>query len=264
MVNTVPEHDRHALPYGLQLPKGEVHIWSASTEGSDEQFISLQGILSADEAQRAGKYYFEHDRMRFVLSRGLLRLIMSRYLDVEPGTISLCYNHFGKPELASISGGNTIQFNISHSGKLVLYAITCGHRVGIDVERIRHFQEAEEIVERFFSAGEKMKFRSLPEDISDRTFLTYWTRKEAYVKALGEGLSYPFHSFCVAYPFGEQGRLIQNLPCREESIVWSIADISIDPQYIAAIAVEGHDIKYCYRKLEWHARQMNMITEPLL
>ena len=164
---------------------------------------NLKQVLSADEHARAERFYFQKDRERFMVARGLLRTVLGRYLNQEPSQLRFCYSPYGKPALATGSGRNTLRFNVSHSHGLALYAITCGRELGVDVELIRPELPDEEIAERFFSFQEVSGLRALPPNMRLEAFFNCWTLKEAYIKARGEGLSLPLDQFDVALVPGE-------------------------------------------------------------
>jgi 4'-phosphopantetheinyl transferase len=228
-------------PVNLALPSDEVHVWRASLDQPASRVQSLQHTLTTDELSQAGRFYFQKDRQHFIVARGLLRAILSRYLDVEPGQLRFCYSDYGKPSLAPPSGPKTLNFNLSHSDRLVLYAVTRGREIGIDLERVRPVPEAEQIAERFFSAEENAVFRTLPARLKQEAFFTCWTRKEAYIKARGEGLSLPLDQFDVSLVPGEPAMLLSTRGDPQEAARWSLRELMPGPGYVAAIAVEGHD-----------------------
>ena len=145
--------------------------------------------LSTDERGRARRLRFERDRARFVLGRGMLRMILSRYTGVPAEELVFAYGANGKPNLSSISSGDILQFNVAHSDSLALYAVAREYEVGIDVERIHTTDDADEIAARFFSERENIWWRSLPEHRRGEAFFNLWTRKEACLKASGDGLT---------------------------------------------------------------------------
>ena len=226
------------------LLNDDIHVWRASLEVPSARLEYLYRMLSEDEVIRAKQYCFEQDRRRFIIRRGLLRRILSGYLGQSPSKISFSYNSYGKPALASISGKPTLYFNMSHSCGLAIYAITRSQEVGVDIERIRPSENAEDIVKRFFSSREKAEFSTLPERIKKQAFFTCWTRKEAYIKARGEGLSHPLDQFSVSLIPGEPARLLSchNDSCETER--WDLRELTVNARYVATLAFEGrHDSK---------------------
>jgi 4'-phosphopantetheinyl transferase len=228
-------------PADLALSNDEVHVWRACLDLPASHVQSLQRTLAADELSRAERLYFQKDRQRFIVARGLLRAILSRYLDMEPSQLRYCYSEHGKPYLTPSSGRKTPSFNLSHSDGLALYAVARGREVGIDLERIRPVVEVEQIAERFFSAWEKDVFRALPGHLRHMAFFTCWTRKEAYIKARGEGLSQPLDQFDVSLVPGEPAMLLSIRGDPQEAFHWSLRELAPGSGYVAALAAEGND-----------------------
>lgn len=221
-------------------------MWRAILDLSPSQIDSFGHTLAPDEQSRAERFYFHRDRERFIVARGVLRAILGRYLNKAPECLSLCYSSHGKPALVRESGGDAIRFNISHSHGVALYALTRGPEVGIDLELIRGGLEIEEIAERFFSRLEVATLRALPTGLRKYAFFLCWTRKEAYIKARGEGLSLPLDQFDVSLIPGEPAKLMSTRPDSDEALRWSLQELTIDPGYVAALAVEGHRRSLAY------------------
>ena len=162
-------------------------------------------ISLADELVRAERFYFDEDRIHFIVGRGFLRCTLASYFGVQPKQLRFTYNAFGKPNL-DLPSGSWLKFNLSHAGKLALLAVTAGRELGVDLELIRPGMAQELIPEQFFSPSEVESLRGLPEEHQDAAFFACWTRKEAYVKAKGKGLSIPLDEFDVSlapeYPRG--------------------------------------------------------------
>jgi 4'-phosphopantetheinyl transferase len=217
---------------------------------------SLKQTLSADERARAERFYFQKDRERFIVSRGLLRVILGRYLDMEPSQLQICYTSHGKPALARESGWDVLRFNVSHCQGLALYAITRGREVGVDLERLRTDFTAEQIANRFFSPREVAALRALPPNVRQAAFFTYWTLKESYIKARGEGLMLPLNKFDVVLVPGEPPTLNTKGDPQEASR-WSLRKLAAGPGYVAALAVEGHDWRIkCWQWPEGYSLQV--------
>jgi 4'-phosphopantetheinyl transferase len=228
-------------PETLMLGSDEVHVWRACLDRNTSYVQSLQQILSADEQARAGRFYFEKDRKHFIVARGLLRVILSRYLDMEPSQLRFCYSPYGKPSLVIPSDEETLSFNVSHSCGLALYAVTHGRKVGIDLECIRMDFACEQIAERFFSPRENAMLRTLPaKKVKHKAFFNCWTRKEAYIKARGEGLSLPLDQFDVSVAPGEPAMLLNTRGDPQEVSRWSLQEMISAPGFVATLAVEGH------------------------
>lgn len=228
-------------PETLMLGSDEVHVWRACLDRDTSYVQSLRQILSADEQARARRSYFEKDRKHFIVARGLLRIILSRYLDMEPSQLHFCYNPNGKPSLGITSDEETLNFNVSHSCGLALYAVTRGREVGIDLERIRADFACEQIAERFFSSQENAMLRALPaKRVKHKAFFNCWTRKEAYIKARGEGLSLPLDQFDVSLAPGGPAMLLNTREDPQEVSRWSLQELIPAPGFVATLAVEGH------------------------
>lgn len=221
-------------PLELVAAKTEVHVWRVSL--NESLVTELLAMLSADERERADRFHFDRDRNRFIVARGSLRSILGSYLSREPAELGFSYAQYGKPSLA----GNEISFNLSHANELALIAITRDRRIGVDIEFIRPDFASEQIAERFFSGQEVDVLRALPPDQQAEAFFSCWTRKEAYIKAIGEGMSMPLDQFNVSLAPGSAAALLGNLRDESEVSRWSLKALSPGPSYLGAIAVEGH------------------------
>jgi 4'-phosphopantetheinyl transferase len=234
-------------PDCLALDEGEVHIWRGCLPQPEETAAALCKTLSADEHQRAQRFVFEPDRQRFICARGILRMLLGRYLGQAPENLRFSYSRYGKPALAH-PAKSPIGFNLSHSHELVLCAFARNREIGVDVEHVREDRATREIAERFFSEHEVAMLRSLPAEEQAKAFFDCWTRKEAYIKGRGEGLSFPLKQFDVSLLPGAPAAL---LACRDQAnpraLLWTLREISAGAGYAAAIAVEGDN--------QWQARQ---------
>lgn len=226
-------------PERLILESGAVHVWRARLNQSPMEVRRLQDALAIDERSRADRFYFRHDRERFIVARGILRTILGRYLDRAPESLSFGYGPYGKPALVSDAGPEEIRFNISHSHGMVLYVVTRGREIGVDLELVRDGLDIEEIAEKFFSHAEIAALYALPVQLRRRAFFLCWTRKEAYIKARGEGLSLPLDQFEVSLVPGEPAVLMRAEG--EEAFRWSLRELFPAADYAAAFAVEGRD-----------------------
>ncbi len=173
----------------LNLSDEDVHVWRARLDPPGERVETMRGLLCDEERARAERFHFERHQRRFVVARGSLRVILGGYLDIEPERVVFSYSEKGKPSLDEEWGDTNIHFNVSHSSELALYAVGRRRRVGIDVERIRSKPVAEELADRFFSPRECGVIFSAPQDMKQEVFFNFWTQKEAYLKATGEGVS---------------------------------------------------------------------------
>lgn len=242
-------------PKKLTLNKYEVHVWRAELNLKPQLLEKLKETLVKEERERANRFHFQKDKNHFTAARGVLRRILGKYLKTEPRRLRFKYNAQGKPAIANDSTSAVITFNLSHSHGLALYAITKKHEIGIDVEQIRSNIEVEKIAKRFFSKNEFETLTSLPLKKRVQGFFNCWTRKEAYIKAMGEGLSIPLNQFDVTLLPGETAKILQIRGNPDEAAHWSLYEISPTPGYIGALAVKGHNfiIKY----LNWNESLLN-------
>jgi 4'-phosphopantetheinyl transferase len=221
------------------LAESEVHVWRAEL-GPDSPHASVyRRLLSADEVARADRFVFEKHRHDFIVSRGSLRVILASYLSVNPASLEFSYSAHGKPSLAV--PGSYLAFNASHTEGIALFAIVRSRRIGVDVEKVWDDFEPDAIAERFFSASERAALRGLNSLAKHEAFFTCWTRKEAYIKAHGEGLSLPLDQFDVSLLPDEPARLVSTRPDPAEALHWSLHALPLGPGYAAALVVETQD-----------------------
>jgi 4'-phosphopantetheinyl transferase len=227
----------------LSLPQGEVQLWRIDLEavGADES--SWQSTLSPDELERASRFHFARDRQRFAVSRSVLRTLLAGYLATEPAGVTFSYSKNGKPSLGPEHASTNIEFNISHSGEATLLAFACGREIGVDVEQIRRDFDVQAIARRFFSVNEQEQLAEVPAGKSADAFFRCWTRKEAYIKAIGDGLSLPLSEFDVALDSGESNALLATRPDASEAERWLLREAPAGPGYVAALCVRGRDCK---------------------
>jgi 4'-phosphopantetheinyl transferase len=239
-------------PATLSLSINEVHVWRVSLAQSALVLPTLEALLSPGELQRARRFHFERDQRRYIVSQGHLRLLLGQYLKREPRQIEFCQGTRGKPALAASSltpdAPGDLRFNLSHSHELALYAFAWNREVGIDVEHIRPVADRDQIVRRFFAPQEQAVFFALPDDQRTEAFFQCWTRKEAFIKAIGEGLYHPLDHFVVAFVPGEPARLLDVTGHPEETGRWSVQALAPAPDYAAALFVDGQD----WRLRCWH------------
>jgi 4'-phosphopantetheinyl transferase len=224
----------------MKLTRDELHVWLASIELASERLDELERTLSADEIARAERFYFQHDRRRFVGRRGILRAILANYLETKPSGLRFVYNEFGKPGLEVSQETGSLSFNLSHSGELVLIAVAIDRDVGVDIEFIDNSVPFEEVAKRVLSVNEIAALEALPESLRPAGFFNCWARKEAYVKALGMGLSIPLNSFDVSLVRGETVTSVESANSSDTSN-WKIENLSIDSRYAAAVSAAGRD-----------------------
>ena len=231
---TIPIRSEFHTP----LSNADVHIWCASLDCSAPYMKKLELTLSEDEIIRANRFHFQRDRRRFVVGRGTLRAMLGLYLNRRPDQMKFRYGVHGKPYLAEDNG---ICFNLAHSHELAVYAFTRCRQVGVDLEYIRPIPDFEQISASFFSPRENSVLSSLPIDQRQEAFFNCWTRKEAYIKAIGDGLVHPLDQFDVSLAPEEPVRLLSVANAPEECSRWELRTFAPAPEYVAAVAVEGHN-----------------------
>lgn len=222
----------------LDLSSDQVDVWRARLDLPAEALEQLDGTLSKEEKDRAARFYFPADRDRFIASHGCLRDVLRRYLHCEPGQLTFTADSYGKPAL----GDHDLEFNLTHSGDLALVAVTRGRKVGVDVERIRAGISSFVIARQYFSKAEVAELETLPIDGRQTAFFTCWTRKEAYIKAQGLGLTLPLESFDVSLLPDEPPGLRATRPDPEEAVRWTLFSPDVDPDYRAAVCAYGQDL----------------------
>jgi 4'-phosphopantetheinyl transferase len=185
---------------------------------------------------RAERFHFSRDRNGYITVRGILRGLLARYLGRSPAELEFCYGLWGKPFLRQENQTRSVQFNVSHSKGWALLAFAIGRNLGVDVEFVRADVAADEMAERYFSAQEIAELKALPQTMRAEGFFLCWTRKEAYIKARGEGLQIPLDSFHVSFTPGEPERLQSS-----DSFRWSLCPLNPDPRYAGALVAEGND-----------------------
>lgn len=249
----------HDAPELLTLPDDEAHIWRADLEQAPRTLETLYSILSPDEQERASRFFFQIDREHFVVARSALRIILSRYVDLSPRHLRFTLNRYGKPSLSHARSAD-LRFNVSHSYGLGLYVIARGRDVGIDIEHVRDDLASLEIAERFFSQTEVLVLQALPPSLRPTAFFNCWTRKEAYVKARGDGLSHPLDRFTVSLAPGAPALLLSTDDDPSEASRWSLTELFPREGYRAALAVEG--TTPLLRYWQWHT-ETNIAGSPL-
>jgi 4'-phosphopantetheinyl transferase len=223
-------------PADLRLATDAVHVWRASLDQPAERLDGFRATLADDELARAERLRFPEHRSRFVVAHGLLRAILARYLGAEPAEIRFRYGRWGKPFL--LDERDPLRFNMTHSEDMVLFAVTTGCEVGIDVERINPHRAIDRLARRYFSEAENAAFAAVSEAMRGEAFFTCWTRKEAYIKAIGRGLSLPLHLFDVSLAPEEPPAILGSREDPEAPSRWRVLAVNPGPGYAAAVVVE--------------------------
>lgn len=269
MIATAPNRDLDQVwrppPEALALGPGEVHVWRALLD----QLPDFADLLSVDETERAAGFHFEKDRRRYTAARGLLRTLLARYLGALPERLKFAYGARGKPALDDLGDQPTvdakpaavftadIRFSLSHSNQLAVIAFARNRELGIDLECMASQTAGPEIAERFFSAAEIAALRSVPEAQRRAAFFAGWTRKEAYIKAIGSGLFTALDRFTVSLAPGEPAALLAVHDDPRAASRWTLRELYPGAGYAGAIAVEGRDWQLrCY---DWSARHAGCV-----
>jgi len=214
----------------------DIHVWRWSLATDSRQLNQSFDLLNDEEQRRAARFRFQVDRERFVVARGCLRMLLAGYLDQPPEGIRFRYGTHGKPELDVSGSGSCLQFNLSHSHEIALCALARGRRVGVDVEKVaRESVEGVAIADQFFTTEEAQKVRSARPEARAEAFLRIWTRKEAYLKGLGEGITGSLNQFSVSL----EDSTLASASGADEVPNWSLHELCPCPGYVAALAVEG-------------------------
>jgi 4'-phosphopantetheinyl transferase len=235
------------------LESDEIHIWRAALSVDQTRLERLESTLAYDERGRAARFIFARDRDHFIAARGILRDTLGGYLHCAPQNIGFSYGPCGKPMVAGGNSAMAVSFNLSHSHGLAVIAIGRQREVGIDVELLRPEFAGQEIAERYFSENEIDELNRLPTELRTEGFFLCWTRKEAYIKARGDGLQVPLDSFSVSLSPGD----LPTLSSADQSR-WSIESfvpsLNSEPRYAAAVVGEGKD--WTVRYFEWKQRSL--------
>lgn len=232
-----------SAPDRIMLAPDEVYVWRISAESESEEAGRLAKFLSADEKERAGRFHFEKDRRIFIMGRGVLRTLLGRFTGREPASLRFVYTSHGKPVLPAAGSTANPAFSVSHSGKEILLAFSPGFPIGVDIERIRSSSDHEDLARRYFSPAEAELLLSLPKSQRAEAFFSCWVRKEAFLKAHGQGLSFGLDHFEVSLRPGEDARLIRILNDEAEVREWTLHDLPAGPGYKAALAARAHPRK---------------------
>jgi 4'-phosphopantetheinyl transferase len=230
--------DQVFLSSEIFLNAERVDIWRADLNPTTIPMSHFFSLLSTDEQERAQRFHFERDRRRYTVGRGILRILLGRYLNQDPGCLTFHYSAHGKPILASAS----LQFNVSHAQELAVYAITAQAQIGIDLEYVRSDVDAEGIAKRFFRASEYQLLCQLPPDQQRQAFYRYWTAKEACLKAVGTGIAHLSH-LELALGHNTIGILTW---ATENPKDWIVQQGIPAPKYMATLAVKGSRLTSCF------------------
>jgi len=225
-----------------------VHVWRIDLHTAPAQLERLLGLLDDAEVRRAQQFRFERHRRRFITGRGVMRILLGRYTGRLPQALDLSYNPHGKP---SLKDAGSLEFNFTNSRDLALLCVARQRQLGIDLEHLGRHADYAGIVNRFFAEREVEELFSIPEGRRHAAFLTGWTRKEAYIKALGMGLSLPLGKFAVTIDPEVAPSLISADDMPDEPDRWAFRHLEPEPGYVASLAVEGGGWeirKFCWKE----------------
>jgi 4'-phosphopantetheinyl transferase len=229
---------RSAAP-GLALSPGEIHVWSIHLDPPPDRVDQLSRLLADDEQARAARFRFDRHRRQYAVGRGALRTLLAVYLGTRPELVHFTYGPRGKPFLAEPLAAGGLQFNLSNSDEMALVGLVQGVEIGMDVEYLKPMPDCEQISERFFSLSEREVLRRLPREVKEEGFFNCWTRKEAYLKAVGEGLAAPLDSFDVTLAPGDPPRMLTLEGDAARASRWCFRHFRPAEKYIGALAIEG-------------------------
>ena len=233
----------------IELGESEVHIWNFDLDRISSLMNQFEKILSDDELVRANKFHFEIDKVRFICSRGLLRLLLGIYTGISSKGINFTFNEYGKPSLIEAQNNFELHFNLSHSKNFMSVGFTKNALIGVDVELMKPFKDHLQIAKRFFSAYEVEQLNSLPSEKVLDGFYTCWTAKEAVIKLSGKGLSYPLKDFDVEMKelgIGESYRYNVTLKTRPENLIIEVFRLNETLYGACAVDKENLEFIHCY------------------
>jgi 4'-phosphopantetheinyl transferase len=226
----------------------EVHAWMVVVSEALGALPVVERFLSRPEQEKAGQFVYPADRNRYILTHGLLRILLGRYLGVSPEKIEFNANAFGKPGLVFAESSYALSFNLSHSDDVIVYAFTLRRKVGIDVEKIRPEVKVMELATSQFADEEIRSLQAYAPIERPDAFFRGWTRKEAYVKARGEGLSFPLNKFAVTLHHTESVQVLWAEDDARSASTWSMFNLDLYPGYAAAMVVEGQSVQVVSRR----------------
>ena len=225
-------------PPKLTLTTNQVHLWYADLSLPIEEVEKLTSILSEEEKLRASRFRFVKHKRRFIVARSVLRVILGNYLQIPPQQLTFDYNSRGKPSIPLKYNDYQLEFNISHSEELALYGFTLQNQIGVDLEYLRPFPDAENIAQRFFSPQEYQLLTSLSNEEKPQKFFQIWTAKEAYLKAIGVGLAGSLKEIQVLFNSDNSVNLYQETSGNMQD--WFLLHFQPALDYVATLAVESN------------------------
>jgi len=234
MVTTAPAARQRAASF----TDDAVELIVARPDVGPQAVSASATLLSDRERERAGRFAFDPDRNRFIVARALLRQLLAARLGVRPEAVELASGARGKPALAGRFATSDLRFNVSHCKDVAVYALSSGREVGVDVEAVRTLPDADDVAARWFSPREYATYRALEPGDRALGFFQCWTRKEAFIKALGDGLFHPLDRFDVSLAPGEPAQILRVADVPGDRCRWRLEGFSPVPGFVAAVVTE--------------------------
>jgi len=232
----------------VDLGTAEAHLWVIDLDLVPERLPDFRSTLSPDEEERASRFLKSVDARRYTAARASLRRLLGAYIGIEPGRLRFTYDRFGKPGLGGELSAASVRFSVSHSGDRGLFGFVREHRIGVDLEHIRADIDVENLAKNHFSPREFQKLRSLSSDRQLEAFFCCWTRKEAYLKGRGEGVSYGLDRVEVSMSPGEPAAILRAFDDPDVIRRWTLEHLRPAPDYLGAAAVEANNINFeCFQ-----------------
>jgi 4'-phosphopantetheinyl transferase len=240
-----------AGPSRIPLDTDAVHVWAINLDVPAAELNRFRACLTRPETERAGRFHFERDQRRFTVARGWLRTLLAKYAHTEPAQIEFAYGPKGKPRLGPAFASLRLEFNLAHAENLAVLAITRDKPVGVDVECLRPIPDAAQLVAQFFSPRESHAFEQLSAAEQPAAFFNLWTRKEAWLKAIGEGIAHSLALVEVSFLPAEPARLLAapGHNCKR----WTLRECVPAKQFVAAVALQGTATEFCF--WQWASEQ---------
>lgn len=230
-----------SFPNDIILSRDKVIVWQIPLNILTQEQISYWRILSADEKERANKFMFVKDKIRYIAGRGVLRILLGRYLDIPAKEVQILYEAKGKPFVDS-----ELEFNLSNTQDMAVAAFNWSNIIGVDIEYAQKEIEFSKIAKRFFSPEESKLVINAKPEAQAQYFYNCWTRKEAFIKALGDGLSFPLDQFVVNCQPDVKARLLATKWNEEEVKLWMLEAFEIGEEFIGALAAKSPEMKVSY------------------
>lgn len=221
----------------FQINDAQVDLWIAPLDIPRDSLSELRALLAADEQSRAARFHFEKDRNRFIAARGYLRLLLADYTKQPASQLHFTYGPYGKPALSDLSGNTMPCFNLAYAEGLALFGVITGHDIGVDLEYIRPLPDILKMAHSYFSPGEIRALQALPREQQAEGFFNCWTRKEAFIKAAGQGMAIPLDQFEVSLAPGEPATLRHVAWDSSETTRWHLHNPTVTPGYVAAVVI---------------------------